>query len=105
MYSWTVRCVGLDDDAAHDDCRAITTLGVEVAHNLREKDADLVASNLLNDNAAYHLEVDGERVPLQGASDGSHMYVRTRDEDTSDDPLLDLPTIEEYRRAERFQPA
>lgn len=102
MHSWIVRCVGVDEDSAHDDCRAITRVGRVVAENLDEQSADVVSIQIDSDTTAYHIEVDGERVPLRSASDGPLQYVRTLAEDSPDDPLLDLPSIEQYERDERF---
>lgn len=102
MYSWKVPCVGIAEDSEFDDCRSIRTIGKEVANNLREKQVDMVSSQITSGNTAYHIEVDGERIQLQAASDGPRQYVRTMDEDSSTDPLLDLPTIEEYKHEERF---
>jgi hypothetical protein len=102
MYSWKVVCVGVDEDSEYDDCRAIHTIGKEVAHNLREKRVDMVASQITNENAAYHIVVDGEKIPLKAAKSETGMYVRTFDEDRSDDPLLDLQTIEEFELDARF---
>lgn len=102
MYSWKVVCVGYEEESAYDDCRAINIIGKEVAHNLREKRVDMVASQIASENAAYHLEVDGQEIPLKPAKHDSKMYVRTMDEDSVEDPLLDLPTITEYELDEKF---
>jgi hypothetical protein len=102
MYSWKVRCVGIDEDSEYDDCRAIHTIGKEVAHNLKEKQVDMVASQIANENAGYHIEIDGEKVPLKAAKGEMGMYVRTLDEDSPDDPLLELPTIQEFQLEAKF---
>lgn len=103
MYSWKVLCVGVDEDSAFDDCRAIHTIGKDVANNLREKKVDMVASQILSENAAYHIVVDGQEIPLKAGHSETGMYVRTLDEDSSDDPLLDLPTIQEFELNEKFE--
>lgn len=102
MYSWEVLCVGYDDTSEFDDCRSIDRIGLNVAENLREKNVDQVAYQLTNDQVAYHIVVDGRNVPLQGVLDGMLRYVRTFDENRADDPLLDLPTIAEFKQSERL---
>lgn len=102
MYSWPVVCIGVDEESEYDDCRAIHTIGKEVAHNLREKQVDMIASQITNENAGYHLVVNGREIPLQAAKHDSKMYVRTMDEDSPEDPLLELPTIEEFELEEKF---
>lgn len=102
MYSWPVRCIEVDEESEYDDCRAIQTIGKEVAHNLREKRVDMVASMIANETAAYHIERDGRQIPLKSAKADGKMYVRTMDEDSPDDPLLELPSIQEYELDEKF---
>jgi len=101
MHSWEVLCVGYDETSEYDDCRGINKIGLNVAENLREKKVDQVAYQLRNDQTNFHIVVDGREVPLNGIIDGMERYVRTFDEDRTDDPLLDLPTIEEYKQSER----
>lgn len=103
MYSWRVVCVGTDEESEYDDCRGVHTIGKEVANNLREKQVDMVASQIANDNASYHIVVDGREIPLQAAKADSRMYVRTLDEDRSDDPLLDLPRVEDWKYEDKYR--
>lgn len=103
MYSWEVVCLDADEESDYDDCRAVTIIGKEVANNLREKQVDMVASQIANDNSAYHIVVDGRKIPLQAAKADSRMYVRTLDEDSPDDPLLDLPAVEEWKYDDKYR--
>lgn len=98
MYSWEILCLEYDVSSEYDDCRQITKIGKNVAENLRVKNVDQVAFQLVNENAGYHIRVDGREVPVSGVIDGMDRYIRTYDEDRTDDPLLSLPTIEEYER-------
>ena len=99
-FSWEVVAVGLDDDAEHDDCRQITDIAY-LAPSLTTAKIDVIASKINSGYTPYHLETPGGRVELQVAKDQRN-YVRTAAEDTPDDPLLALPTIEEYKESQRF---
>lgn len=101
-YSWEVLCVDVDEDSEYDDCRAVDEIGFRVAAGLRRKTMDTAAVMVESGNTDYHVTVDGERVPLQPVVDEPPRYLRTLDEDSSTDPLLDLPTCAEYEMEQRL---
>lgn len=97
MHSWEVACIEVDEDRDVEDCRAITEVGY-YAPSLTMKSADVVGAQLHQGHAAYHVVIDGERVPLQAGKDpDAHFYVRTLEEDSPDDPLLELRTCTDLK--------
>jgi hypothetical protein len=103
MHSWEIVCIEVDEDSDYDDCRAITTLGYR-APSLRKKDSDVVGARIHQGHSRFHLEVDGERVQLQAdRSDDVHFYARTLDEDSPEDPLLQLGSCTQYEREEHLE--
>ena len=103
MHSWEIVCIEVDEDSDYDDCRAITTLGYR-APSLRKKDSDVVGARIHQGHSDFHVVVDGERVPLQAdREEDVHFYARTLDEDSPDDPLLDLKSCTQYEMDEHLQ--
>lgn len=103
MHSWEIVCVELDDDSDFDDCRAISALGY-LAPTLRKKSADVVAARIHQDHSNFHIEVDGERVPLRADRHPDvDFYTRTLEEDRPDDPLLDVKQCQTYEMEEHIQ--
>lgn len=102
-HSWEVVCVEREDDPEFEDCRSVAELGYLVANRVRTAAVDVPYYQLRNDNAAYHVVVDGEERPLEPAMEGTRKYVRALPEDSADDPLLDLPTTDEYETEQRYE--
>lgn len=103
MHSWEIVCVETDDDSDFEDCRAITQLGY-LAPTLRKKSTDVVGAQIHQDHRAFHVVVDGERVPLEAARDEAvNFYVRTREEDDPEDPLLRVPQCSTYELEEHLE--
>ena len=101
MHSWKVACVEVDDERDVEDCRAISEVGY-YAPSLSRKSADVVGAQIHQGHAAFHVVLDGERVPLQAGTDPDvNFYVRTLEEDSPEDPLLELRTCRGLERAER----
>ena len=101
MHSWEVACIEVEDERDVEDCRAIREVGY-YAPSLSRKSADVVGAQIHQGHAAYHVVVEGERVPLQAGTDpDGTFYVRTLDEDSPEDPLLELRTCRDLEREER----
>lgn len=94
-HSWEVICVGYGDEPEYEDCRAIEEIGYK-APTLRRKKVDAAGTMIESGLSNFHIDQDGRKIPLQRAKD-KYVYVRTLDEDSADDPLLDLPTIQQYK--------
>lgn len=102
MHSWEILAIELDEDSEHDDCRALHKVGYHVAGSLKESRVDEVASKIDTGISAYHANLADRRRELEAVTDGPMMYVRTLPEDSPTDPLLDLPTIAEWKRERQF---
>lgn len=103
MHSWEVACVEVDAERDVEDCRAISEVGF-YAPSLSRKSADVVGAQIHQGHAAFHVEIDGERVPLQAGTDPDvNFYVRTLDEDSAEDPLLELRTCTDLEREAQFE--
>lgn len=102
MHSWEVLCIGIDDDSEYEDTRQINEIGIKVAENLQVHSVGKIAIQLNSNNTAYHMKQGDEKIPLQGSVDGAKQYIHTLPEFRDDDPLLTLPTITEYQKADRF---
>ena len=100
-HSWEVIAIELHDETEFEDCRAISEIGYR-APVLRTRKVDSAASMIDSGLSRYHIDLDGRQVQLKAAKD-EYLYVRTLDEDSSDDPLLSLPTVTEYITEEKFQ--
>jgi hypothetical protein len=96
MYSWEAVCIELDSDRGYDDCRAIETIGF-LAPSLKKSSTNTAGAQIKQGHKQFHIKIDGQKVSLQNAKDPElHQYVRTLDEDSPDDPLLDLPRCQKY---------
>lgn len=102
MYSWEILAIGLDEDSEYEDCRRVDKVGYRVAGSLKESQVDEVASKINSGLSAYHTNVAGSRWEVEAVTDGPTMYVRTLPEDSPDDPLLELPSISEWKAKRRF---
>jgi hypothetical protein len=103
MHSWEVICIELDEDNEYDDCRAITTLGY-LAPTLRKKSADVVGARIHQGHSNFHIEVDGERIPLRADRRSEvSFYARCLEEDSPDDPLLDIKRCAQYELDEHIE--
>jgi hypothetical protein len=101
MHSWEVVCVEIADDSEFNDCRAIDEIGY-LAPTLRRKPASVIGAQIKQGHKNLHITVDGREVQLQPAKDDDvHFYVRTLDEDSSDDPLLDQQSCDKYELEDR----
>lgn len=93
MTEYEVQCVGMDYDAPDDDCRAIETIGFQaVDGGLTLKTPDEVARLIEDEGHEVYVVYHGERSAVRPATDGDERYVRSRGEDTDDDPLLKQPS-------------
>lgn len=96
MTSYRVKCITTDPDSSHDDCRSITELGFEgMSKDIVTKTPETVHSIIDKPRTDVYIVVEGSKVVLKQVEDDGTKYVRTADEDTADDPLLDLPACEE----------
>lgn len=104
MHSWEVVAIGLREDLAGDpvDCSAIREIGY-LAPTLRVKDVDTAGKMIVQGHSQWHVEVGGEAVPLVAVEGSKGHYCRTLEEDSTDDPLLRLPTIAEWEQGERME--
>jgi hypothetical protein len=103
MHSWEVVCIAVDGESDYNDCRAITKIGHN-APTLKKQDTNHVAAKIHQGHSDYHIKPNGTHVPLQAVRDDElHLYVRTLDEDTADDPLLDLPTCNDYELSSQLE--
>lgn len=100
-HSWNVVCINTDEESAFDDCRQITEIGF-LAPTIRMKSVSEVASRIRSGLSNFHIPQGDDELPLQFAKD-QRMYVRTLDDDSSDDPLLSLPSEHVYKSSERFK--
>ena len=103
MFSWEVICVEVDPESEFDDCRSIESIGVSVADSLRRKKVDSTAGIIRNDLGSYHVTDGDRRIPLRGVRGDEFMYVRTLDEDSPSDPLLDMPRCETCEASRRWE--
>lgn len=94
-----LTCIKVGDDSLYEDPRSIEAYGFE-APTLTIKPAGLVASiqNNRGDHGPYvHLKINGEVViPESVHTDDGH-YLRTLSDWDEDDPLMRLPTCEDYQ--------
>lgn len=96
MHSWEVVCIELDPDRNYDDCRAIEKIGF-LAPTLKRSSTNTAGAQIKQGHKRFHIMMDGEKVPLQNHKDPDLLhYVRILDEDSSEDPLLDLPRCGKY---------
>lgn len=103
MYSWEIVCIEVDEESKFDDCRAITELGYR-APSLKKVSANAIGAKIHQDHSMYHITVDGERVPLQAAKDPDvHFYTRTLDEDSTNDPLIEMVSCTRYEMDEHLK--
>lgn len=103
MHSWEIVCVDVDTEREYADCRAITELGY-LAPTLRKKSADVVGAQIHQGHRSFHVEVDGETVPLRADRDPDvNFYVRTLDDDEPGDPLLELTSCNKYELENKLQ--
>lgn len=93
---WEVVCIEDRDEPEFDDCRAIATIGHRVANNLRIRNVDTVHAMIDAGLSQFYVPVDDDRVYLQPATADGRLYVRTRETDDEDDPLLSLPDCASY---------
>lgn len=96
MTSYRVKCITIDPDSSFDDCRAIAELGFEgMSKDVVTKSPETVHSIIDKPRTDVYIVVDGSKVVLKQVEHEDGKYVRTADEDTEDDPLLNLPACEE----------
>lgn len=98
-----IVCITLEGSAEYEDPRAISRIGI-LAPTLTMKDIEVAWSiqDGKEDSSYVHVDVDGEAVaPTPDRIDGVR-FLRVADEPSPDDPLLGLPTCEEYEREERL---
>lgn len=97
-HGFEIVCVDLAEDAEYNDPRAISAVGYE-APSLTISPLDKVAAIQASDVGSrpfVHLLVNGDpEIPAVEEVDGKR-YLRVADEFTPDDPLMSLPTCDEY---------
>lgn len=101
MHSWEVVCVDVDSDTDITDCQSITNIGYLVANSVKELDPNTAALMIEKNQKKLHISQEDREIPVKKAGEGMDAYVRTLDRDSSEDPLLKLPTIEEYHNKEK----
>lgn len=107
-----VVCVTVENGSNYDDCRQIGRVGYELRDGVYERDPEFIHRRI-EDGEEFYIEVDGDQIYLEAASDAEEeedeegeeaddgdedeeddedvrKYVRTADEDTPDDPLLSV---------------
>lgn len=102
---WAKRivCIEIDEDSEYEDCRQITHLGF-LSPSLTKRKMDRIWWGVTSANVGgYFIWHDDQVVPLQAAEHEGHRYVRVRDEDTPNDPLVNFPTCEEYERSDKYE--
>lgn len=102
MHAWEIVAVDLDEHSEFDDPRAVDRIGYEVAGSLKTGSVDAACLKMESDLSGYYVVRDGRRLETEPVVDGELQYIRTAAENTPDDPLLDLPSIEEWRSQERL---
>lgn len=95
MHSWEVVCIERDSDRGAGP-RSITALGLSVAAGFRMRDVEVVHQQCMDEERDYHITVDGDTRPLVPDREDGIRYVHTTGAGDAGDPLLDLPTREEY---------
>lgn len=83
------------------DCSAIQDLGY-LAPNLNVKSADTIGKMIHRRNY-WFVTVKGEQRSLEAAQSDETHYCRTLEHDSSDDPLLALPSIDEWQRDQTME--
>lgn len=101
MHSWEVVCVDQESEGEVGSCRAITTIGYLVANSVRKLDPHTAALRIDSGNLAFHIYHNDDRLTLQKAGEGTSAYVRTMDTDSPNDPLLSLPSINEFEAEQK----
>lgn len=110
-----VVCIETESGSNYDDCRKISKVGYQLRDGVYERDPEYIHRRI-EDGEEFYIETDGEQSYLQSVSDADEegddetddcessgdesdedeedeeerKYVRVADEDTADDPLLDL---------------
>ena len=102
-HSWEVVCVETDPESPHDDCRQITDIGFN-APTLTTKPVDQVSSMIESGLSAWHIQTDDGQLPLRPIHT-DQMYVRTMDEDSPQDPLLEFIECTKFEQDERLERA
>lgn len=98
-------CIEVDEESSCDDPRSIDSFGFE-APSLITKPAEVVASiqkNRKADGPYVHLKVNGQVIIPEVASAEEGYYLRTMSEWNPDDPLMELPTCNEYRYSSKME--
>lgn len=97
-----IVCVDVNQDDEYDDCRAIEQIGF-LAPSLN-LDARVKAWESLEKRPYwYHVEINGEQVHPVPDKVGNRKFIRVADENTPDDPLLELPSCAEYKRKQQLE--
>lgn len=95
-------CIEVDEDADFDDVRAITGVGY-LAPSLRRKSHEYAWWLVANHDPALFVRTDsGVARPTAETVEGRKV-IQVADELSPDDPLLDLPTCDEYRSDQQLQ--
>lgn len=102
-----IGCVDLREESEFNDQRAIERIGI-LAPILKEKKLDVAWSMQRKkqegdaEHHYVHLKVDGVvRYPV-AKKHNNHKYLSMTGELSENDPLLDLPSIAEYKQQERL---
>lgn len=83
------------------DCSTIRELGY-LAPNLNVETADTIGKMIQRRNYWY-VTANGEQHSLVAAKADETHYCRTLDHDSPDDPLLSLPSIDEWQRDQTME--
>lgn len=86
--AYRVECVNIDENSDHDDCRCIEEIGIPA----KRGDVNLYTPEEIHDRIQsgdeFFVEHEGERTFLIPVDREGTKYVRTEQNDTSDDNLL-----------------
>lgn len=97
-----IACIELKEESEFDDPRSIATFGI-LAPTLKKKAADKVWA--IQQSRGHYVKLEGDEQsinPTPDTVDGVR-FIRVADEPSPDDPLMDLPTCEEYEMDSRFE--
>jgi len=93
MASYEVACVSMDYDAEHDDCRCIQEIGFTTrSGSITTRTPAEVHEMIAEDGMVLVVTYKGDRFQLEAVERDGERYVRSADEDTSDDTLLKKPS-------------
>lgn len=90
MVRYQVICVSIDQGSQYDDCRCIEQIGFPAeSGGTATRTPEQVYDMIENQGDSAFIEHGGSETDLEGATHGSTKYVRTEQNDTEEDNLLE----------------